>query len=137
MNGKQAFNLENLKNEIKKDFDNYYLIEKTKKEADLFESINTKKIIFKPPINSQESFEDFIKNQNIDFSFKKKNVINKLTFRGSSTNIDKLYQNFIDNRDFKADSSIFQSYFDSLIEKARKDEEIIRENEELKKKLLI
>ena len=69
MNGKQAFNLENLKNEIKKDFDNYYLIEKTKKEADLFESINTKKIIFKPPINSQESFEDFIKNHNIDFSF--------------------------------------------------------------------
>lgn len=134
LNGKDTFNMDNLKNEIKKDFKNWYLIQKNKKETELLENYTKDKFI--PPINSKESFNDFINKQNLDFSFSKENVKANLTFYGSSNEFDKIYNHLMEQEDYKADPSIFKSIYDSLIAKAKVEEQIEMDKKILEQKKL-
>jgi hypothetical protein len=58
INGEDIFNIRSI---IKKDFDNCYIIQKNKKESQLLKYYTKDK--FKPPINSKESFADFINSR--------------------------------------------------------------------------
>ena len=66
-NFNNIFNKIDIKEELKKDFENIYSSVKKRKEEDLLK--NYKIDSFKEPINSNETFNEFIKRQsNIDFS---------------------------------------------------------------------
>ena len=135
LNGKEIFDINHIKNELKKDVDNYFLIIKTKKERELMEKYKLKD--FNPPITSSESFEEFIKrNDKIDFSFDKKEVIDKLTFYGSAESFNKIYDELLQNKQFKVDPSIFKDYYDTFIQKIKVEEENQRELEKIKKQKL-
>ena len=77
MNGKDTFNMDNIKEAIENDFKSSYAIIKNRKEAKLLKDFSDKLI---PPNTSNESFEEFIKRQNIDLSFIKKDVSDKFSF---------------------------------------------------------
>lgn len=134
LNGEHAFNMETIKKEIERDFYIYYLIQKNKKEAKLLEKYTLDKFIY--PINSRESFNDFINKQKIDFSFDRNDVKEKLTFYGSSIEFDKIYNELMDKKDYKADEKIFLPQYDILIAKIKNDEEIENEREKIKKEKL-
>jgi hypothetical protein len=121
MNGKDSFNMKYIEDEIKNDFNSAYSIIKNKKEKDLLQ--NYKKENFSEPENSHESYDDFIKRHNIDFSFDKQAVIDKFTFYNSSAEFDKKYEKLMSEKDFKADIYIFQEFHDFFIEKKKNQEE--------------
>ena len=78
---------------------------------------------FNPPITSSESFEEFIKrNDKINFSSDKKEVIAKLTFYGSAQPFNKIYDELLVNKEFKVDPSIFKDYHDTFIQKNKVEE---------------
>ena len=129
MNGKDTFDMKHIKDEIKNDFNSAYSSIKNKKKTDLLKKY--KKENFIAPKNSNESYEDFIKRHNIDFSFAKEEVENKFTFYNSSAEFDKIYQNLISEKDFKADTTIFKDYYDSFIEEIKMKEEMEKERKKL------
>ena len=135
MNGKDSFNMDNIKDELKNDFETCYSIIKTRTEKKLQHDYQIEK--FKEPINLDESFEDFINRQNIDFSFKKDDVINQLSFYKSSENFDKIYDELIEQKDYKADPSIFKHIYDSLIEKIKVKIDLEIKAKQLEKEKLI
>ena len=64
---------------------------------------------FEHPNNSSESFEQFMKRNNkINFSFWKKEVIDKHKIFRSSNEFNKIYDQLLEQKDYKADSSIFK-----------------------------
>ena len=129
MNGKDTFDMKHIKDEIKNDFNSAYSSIKNKKKTDLLKKY--KKENFIAPKNSNESYVDFIKRHNIDFSFAKEEVENKFTFYNSSAEFDKIYQNLISEKDFKADTTIFKDYYDSFIEEIKMKEEMEKERKKL------
>ena len=81
-------------------------------------------------INVDESFDDYIDRQHLDFSFKQN--LKDLTFYGSSEQYDNVYESFGKNKSFKVDKKIFLTYYNIKIElyKAKvggKEAEIINE----------
>ena len=128
INGEDIFYIRSI---IKKDFDNCYIIQKNKKESQLLKYYTKDK--FKPPINSKESFADFINKQGINFLFPKEDVINKLAYYHCSEEFDKIYYELIYEKDYKADSSIFRYIYDIFISKSKSDEEIKKLKEEIEK----
>jgi hypothetical protein len=102
---------------------------KIKKKTDLLKKY--KKENFIAPKNSNESYVDFIGRHNIDFSFAKEDVENKFTFYNSSAEFDKIYQNLMSEKDFKADTTIFKDYYDSFIEEIKMKEEMEKERKKL------
>ena len=135
LSGKEVFDINHIKGELKKDVDNYYLIIKNKKERELMNEYKLEN--FERPNNSSESFEEFIKRNNkINFSFEKKEVIEKLTFYGSSNEFNKIYDQLLEQKEYKADSSIFKEYYDTLIEREKVKEKKERELEKIRQEEL-
>jgi len=107
LNGKEVFDINHIKGMLKKDVDNYYLIIKNKKERELMNEYKLEN--FEHPNNSSESFEQFMKRNNkINFSFGKKEVIDKHKIFRSSNEFNKIYDQLLEQKDYKADSSIFK-----------------------------
>ena len=64
---------------------------------------------FECPNNSSEYFDEFMKRNNkINFSFGKKEVIGKHKIFRSSNEFNKIYDQLLEQKDYKADSSIFK-----------------------------
>jgi hypothetical protein len=119
---------------LKKDFENVYSSIKKRKEEDLLKKYKIDS--FKEPINSNETFNEFINRQSIDFSISVDDVKCRLTFFYGSEECDKIYNEFIKERDFKVDPLIFRQIYNTLIEKVRLKEELEMEMEKLKKQKL-
>ena len=120
---------------LKKDFENVYSSIKKRKEEDLLKKYKIDS--FKEPLNSNETFNEFINRQsNIDFSISVDDVKCRLTFFYDSEECDKIYNEFIKERDFKVDPLIFRQIYNTLIEKVRLKEELEMEMEKLKKQKL-
>ena len=135
LNGKDTFNMDNIKEELKKDFETAYSTIKRKKENKLRQDYNLEK--FQAPNNSNETFDDFIKRHTqIYFKFSEDDVKDKLSFYKSSEAFDKIYDEMIKKRDFKADPNIFKQIYDTLIEKVRCEKEMAIEREKLRKQKL-
>ena len=130
MNGKDTFNMDNIKEAIENDFKSSYAIINNRKEAKLLKDFSDKLI---PPNTSNESFEEFIKRQNKDLSFIKKDVSDKFSFYKSSTQFDEIYNKLMEENDFKADPNIFKDQYDALIEKVKLEEKKKKDEEELAK----
>ena len=125
-----------VKEELKKDFENIYSSIKKRKEEDLLK--NYKIDSFKEPLNSYETFRDFIKRQSIDFSISDE-VYHRSSFhigRDEYSRIYYIYNEFIKEKDFKVDPHIFKPIYNTLIEKVRLKEEMEMEMEKLKKQKL-
>ena len=106
-----------IKEELKKDFENIYSRVKKRKEEDLLK--NYKIDSFKEPINLSETFIEFIKRQsNIDFSISVYDVKCSLAFLASSEEYDKICDEFIKEKDFKVDAHIFKPIYNILIGKS-------------------
>lgn len=123
INGKDSFNMDNIKDELKKDFETCYLIIKNKTEKKLRQN-------YIDPINSNES------RQNINFSFKIEDVIYKLSFYKSSESFNKILDELIEQKNYKADDSIFKDIYDSLIEKINLKEDLEIKRKQLEKEKL-
>ena len=82
MNGKDTFNMDNIKEAIENDFKSSFAIIKNRKETQLLKDFSDK---LTPPKTSNESFEEFINRQNIDLSFNEDDVEDKFSFYQSST----------------------------------------------------
>ena len=121
MNGKDTFNMDNIKEAIENDFKSSYGIIKNRKETQLLKDFSDK---LTPPKSSNESFEEFINRQNIDLSFNEDDVKNKFSFYQSSTQFDEIYNKLMEGKDFKADPNIFKDLYDGLIEKVKLEEKI-------------
>ena len=107
-----------IKEELKTDFENIYSRVKKRKEEDLLK--NYKIDSFKEPLNSNETFNEFIKRQsNIDLSISVDDVKCRLVFLASSEENDKTYNEFIKEKDFKVDHNIFKPIYNTLISKFR------------------
>ena len=130
MNGKDSFNMDNIKEAIENDFNNAYAIIKNRKETQLLKDFSDK---LTPPKTSNESFEEFINRQNIDLSFNECDVIEKISFYKSSTQFDEIYDKLMEGKDFKADPNIFKDLYDGLIEKVKLEEKKKKDEEELAK----
>jgi len=135
MNGKDAFNMENIRKELENDFNICYLMIKNKKEKELLNNFSNKNKFIQPE-TSKESFQDFIKRNKIDLSFDKKEVIDRLSFYNSSKDFDEIYNELIKGKDFKADPNIFKDQYDYLIMKVKSEEKTKKDKEELEKKQL-
>ena len=130
MNGKDTFNMDNIKEAIENDFKSSYAIIKNRKETQLLKDFSDK---LTPPKTSNESFEEFINRQNIDLSFNDKDVIDKFSFYKSSPQFDEIYDKLMEGKDFKADPNIFKDLYDGLIEKVKLEEKKKKDEEELAK----
>jgi len=133
MNGKDTFDMNHIKEAIKIDFDNSYSIVKSNKETQLLQEFPKDKFLL--PKDSNESFIDFISRHKINFSFDQKTVIEKFSFYKSSNEFDKIYNELLAKKDYKADSNIFKFIYDSLIEKVKVEERIERDQKELEERL--
>ena len=122
LNRKDKYIMDNIKEELKKDFENAYSIIEREKIYKLLQDYNLEK--FQAPNNSNETFDDFIqKHTQIDFKFSEDDVKHKLSFYKSSNGFDKIYDELMIQKDFKADPYIFKSIYDTLIIKVRVKEE--------------
>ena len=130
MNGKDTFNMDNIKEAIENDFKSSYAIIKNRKETQLLKDFSDK---LTPPKTSNESFEEFINRQNIDLSFNEDDVKNKFSFYQSSTQFDEIYNKLMEGKEFKADPNIFKDLYDGLIEKVKLEEKKKKDEEELAK----
>ena len=133
MNGKDTFNMDNIKEAIENDFNSSYSIIKNRKESQLLKDFSDK---LTPPKTSEESFKQFINRQNINLSFKEEDVINKFSFYQSSAQFDEIYNKLMEEKDFKADPNIFKDQYDLLIEKVKLEEKKKKDEEELAKQKL-
>ena len=133
MNGKDTFNMDNIKEAIENDFNSSYSIIKNRKESQLLKDFSDK---LTPPKTSEETFEQFINRQNINLSFEKEDVISKFSFYQSSTQFDEIYNKLMEEKDFKADPNIFKDQYDLLIEKVKLEEKKKKDEEELAKQKL-
>ena len=130
MNGKDTFNMDNIKEAIENDFKSSFAIVKNRKETQLLKDFSDK---LTPPKTSNESFEDFINRQNIDLSFEKDKVTEKFSFYNSSPQFDEIYNKLMEGKEFKADPNIFKDQYDGLIEKVKLEEKKKKDEEELAK----
>ena len=133
MNGKDTFNMDNIKEAIENDFKSSYLIVKKRKETQLLNDFSDK---FIEPKTSKESFQDFINRHNINLSFEREEVIDKFSFYSSSPQFDEIYEKLMVEKDFKADPNIFKDQYDILIEKVKMEEIKKQEMENLEKQKL-
>lgn len=78
-----------------------------------------------------ETFDEFVEKQNIDFSFKEH--LEDLTFYGSSQEFDDIYRGFKKDYSFKINKDIFLDKFD--IKKKDLEIEILKKGTEREKKL--
>lgn len=116
--------MDNIKEELKKYFETAYTIFKRKKENKLLQDYKLEN--FQAPNNSNETFDDFIKRHTqIDFEFSKSDIIDKLSFYKSSAAFDKIYEEMINQKDFKADPFIFKLIYDTFF-----DEVVLKEIKE-------
>ena len=58
-----------------------------------------------------ETFEEFLNKQHLDFTFKEN--LNELTFFGSSNEFDQYYKSFGKNKSFEVDKEIFRDIYNS------------------------
>ena len=130
MNGKDTFNMDNIKEALENDFKSSFAIVKNRKVTQLLRDFSDKLI---PPKTSNESFEEFIKKQNIDLSFDEESVKNKFSFYNSSAQFDEIYDKLMEGKVFKADPNIFRDQYDGLIEKVKLEEKKKKDKEELAK----
>ena len=133
MNGKDTFNMDNIKEALENDFNSSFAIVKNRKVTQLLRDFSDKLI---PPKTSNESFKEFINKQNIDFTIDKDKVIEKFSFYKSSAQFDEIYDKLMEGKDFKADPNIFKDQYDGLIEKVKLDEKKKKDEEELAKEKL-
>ena len=133
MNGKDTFNMDNIKEAMQNDFNSSYSIIKNRKESQLLKDFSDK---LTPPKTSEETFEQFINRQNINLSFETQDVINKFSFYRSSVQFDEIYNKLMEKKDFKADPNIFKDQYDLLIEKVKLEEKKKKDEEELAKQKL-
>ena len=117
MNGKDKFNMDNIKEAIENDFKSSYSIVKNRKEMQLRNDFNNK-LTQQKTLN--ESFQDFIIRHNIDLSIDRKEVIDKFSFYDSSSQFDEIYNKLME--DFKADPNIFKDQYEILVEKVKLEE---------------
>lgn len=96
VNRKGSFNSKNMKKDIEDNFNRIYLEKKNKKKNEL----SQKKL--KPVENINETFEDFIKKQNLNFEFEIKNE--EFQFYGSRPEYDNYYDNLRKIKTFKIES---------------------------------
>ena len=135
LNGKEVFDINQIKGKSKKVVDNYYLIIKNKKERELMNEYKLEN--FEHPNNSSKSFVQFMKRNNkINFSFGKKEVIDKHKIFRSSNEFNKIYDQLLEQKDYKTESSIFKEYYDTLIEREKVKEKKEREPEKIKQEEL-
>ena len=87
MNGKDTFNIDNIKEAIENDFKSSYSIVKNRKEIQLRNDFNDK---LTQPKTSNESFQDFINIHNIDLSINSEEIFNKFSFYNSSPQFDEI-----------------------------------------------
>ena len=133
MNGKDSFDMNHIKEALQNDFDNSYSIVKINKEKQLLQEYPKDK--FHQPKNLNESYIDFISRHEINFSLDKESVIEKFSFYNSSNEFDKIYNELLTKKDYKADYDIFKFIYDSLIEKIKVEEQIERDKKELEERL--
>ena len=119
MNGKDTFNIDNIKEAIENDFKSSYSIVKNRKEMQLRNDFNDK---LTQPKTSNESFQDFINRHNIDLSIDRKEVIDKFSFYNSSSRFDEICNKLMEEKDFKADPNIFKDQYEILVEKVKLEE---------------
>ena len=119
MNGKDKFNMDNIKEAIENDFKSSYSIVKNRKEMQLRNDFNNK-LTQQKTLN--ESFQDFIIRHNIDLSIDRKEVIDKFSFYNSSSQFDEIYNKLMEEKDFKADPNIFKDQYEILVEKVKLEE---------------
>jgi len=132
MNGKDTFNIDNIKEAIENDFKSSYSIVKNRKEMQLRNDFNDK---LTQPKTSNESFQDFINRHNIDLSIDRKEVIDKFSFYNSSSRFDEICNKLMEEKDFKADPNIFKDQYEILIEKVKLEDKK-KDMEELEKQKL-
>ena len=133
MKGKDSFGMNHIKEALQNDFDNSYSILKSNKEKQLLQECP--KDEFHRPKNSNEYFIDFITRHEIIFSFDKESVIENFSFYNSSNECNKIYNELLAKKDYKADSDIFKFIYDSLIEKVKVEEKLERDKKELEERL--
>ena len=133
MNGKDMFNMDNIKKELEADFNSSYTIIKNRKETQLLKDFSDK---LTPPKTSEETFEQFINRHNIDLSLNRKDVTDKLSFYKSSEKFDEIYNKLMEEKDFQADPNIFKDQYNLLIEKVKLEEKKKKDEEELAKQKL-
>ena len=114
LNGNGLFKSQNMKEDIEVNFNSIYLKKREKKKEELLQ----KKL--KPLENINETFEDFIKKQNLSFEFEIKNK--EFQFYGSSPVYNNYYDNLRKNKTFKIESNIFLNFYNA--EKLRLDSEL-------------
>ena len=119
MNGKDKFNMDNIKEAIENDFKSSYSIVKNRKEMQLRNDFNNK-LTQQKTLN--ESFQDFIIRHNIDLSIDRKEIIDKFSFYNSSSQFDEIYNKLMEEKDFKADPNIFKDQYEILVEKVKLEE---------------
>ena len=119
MNGKDKFNMDNIKEAIENDFKSSYSIVKNRKEMQLRNDFNNK-LTQQKTLN--ESFQDFIIRHNIDLSIDRKEVIDKFSFYNSSSRFDEICNKLMEEKDFKADPNIFKDQYEILVEKVKLEE---------------
>ena len=101
--------MDNIKDELKKNFETAYSTMKIKKENKLLQDYKLEN--FQPSRNSNETFDDFIKRHTqIDFKLSEDYVKDKLSFYKISQAFDKIYDEMIGQKYFKADPNIFKLY---------------------------
>lgn len=123
IDGKMNFDAQGIINDLKNEYKACYETWYEKKKNELL----TKELSGIDNLN--ETFDDFIDKQNLDFSFDEN--LNELTFYGSSEEFDKFYEEFKNDYDFKVDKSIFMYKYES--ERNQKQNEEYQKGTELEK----
>ena len=136
INDETYFNSQAIIKDIENNFYGLYNIKENELKGKLLkQSDNLKKLD-----NLNETFEDFINKQNLNFEFEIKNE--ELYYYGSSQDYDDIYENLRKNRSFKVDAKdLFLDFYNTekkrleLQEKKRIEEEKkLKEEEEIKRK---
>ena len=123
INGGSLFNKQKIIKDIKDNFNRIYLDNEYKKKIEL----KGKKL--KSLENINETYEEFIKKQNLNFEFEIKNE--EFQFYGSSPDYDKYYEELRKNKTFKIDKDIFLDLYKDQkleLELRRKNSEIQIDN---------
>ena len=114
LDGKMNFDEQGIIKDLEEEYNNCYLSWESKKKSELLKQ-NLSSVS-----DVNESFDSYIKRQNLDFSFEEN--LYELTFFGSSDNFDNYYKSFGSQKSFKVDKSIFKNIYDSKINEKKIEE---------------
>lgn len=125
LDGKMSFDTQGIIRDLRDEYNICYETWYDKKKKNLLE------IELSEVETINETFDEFIEKQNLDFSFEEN--LEDLTFYGSSQEFDDIYRGFKKDYSFKIDKDIFLNKFE--IKKKDLEIEILKKGTEREKKL--